>query len=194
MLMFGVVKARFPSCSESGRELIRMYELQTCEISLLWRPDSAVWSAASSVRAMSSHVDDPREKARSSGVPHASVRPPSSTGRRPRAFTALFQATGRGITGVSVSLPPSAASVCFPTCSTEDPARVLGATCRWSLVPVQRGALGPLLNGPQTVPWQLRNLPRPGATPRQGGRFTLAEGCGGYPAKRYAPRSSHGRG
>ncbi len=65
LLMFCVAKAGFPSGSKLGTEVLRMHELQTCEIPLLRRFSSTVWSAASAVHAMPAHLGDSPEAARS---------------------------------------------------------------------------------------------------------------------------------
>src|SRR2546422_2524991 len=62
-LTFCVAKAGFPSGSKLGAEVLRMHELQTCEIPLLWRSGSTVWSAAPPVCAMPPHLDGAPEKA-----------------------------------------------------------------------------------------------------------------------------------
>src|SRR5207249_12289563 len=62
-LTFCVAKAGFPSGSKLGAEVLRMHELQTCEIPLLWRSGSTVWSAAPPVCAMPPHLEGAPEKA-----------------------------------------------------------------------------------------------------------------------------------
>src|SRR2546425_914126 len=65
LLKFGMVKAVFSSGSKLGAGVIRMHELQTCEIPLLWCRGSTVWSAAPPVCAVPAYLDEPSEKARS---------------------------------------------------------------------------------------------------------------------------------
>jgi len=194
LLMFWVAKTGFPSGSKLGTEVLRMHELQTCEIPLLRRFGSTVWSAAPPVCAMPPHLDGAPEKAGAASASDNSGLAASRTGGRLQSFTTLLQATGSGAAGVSVSISPSNAAVRFPACSTEDSPRTPGASCRRSMVPVRRRALGPLLDGPQAVQRRLRDLPGSHAAARQGRRYSLAEGHGGYPAGGHAPNSRHGRG
>src|SRR3970282_1335884 len=146
LLILSVQKAVLPSDSKAVFGVIRMYELQTCEIPLLWRSGSAVWSAASAMRAMPAHMDDPPEEARSPGSSDPGIRPPPSARRGLHARPALLQAPGRGVAGVSVSLPPGAAPVCRSTQSPDDSSWAPRAPGRWSVVRVRRNAVGPVLD------------------------------------------------
>ena len=89
-----------------GFEVIRMHELQACEVSLLWRSGSAVWSAEATVHGMSAHVDDSSEEARSPAPSNTGLRAAPSSRGRPYARPALLEAPRRGVAGVPVSLPP----------------------------------------------------------------------------------------
>src|SRR5207244_4342236 len=127
-----MVKAVFSSGSELGAGVIRMHELQTCEIPLLWRSGSTVWSAAPPVRAVPSHLDCAPEKAGAAGASDDRDLAASRTGGGLHPSTTVLQATGSGAAGVSVSISPGTAAVCFPACSTEDSSWAPGASCRRS--------------------------------------------------------------
>jgi hypothetical protein len=170
-----------------------MHGLQACEIPLLWCAGSTVWPTASAVRAMRTHVDDSPEEARSADSSDANVGPAPSVRGRLHARPAVLQASGRGVAGVSVSLPPGAAPVCRPPQPAEDSSWTARAPGRWSVVRVRRNAVGPVLDGAQALPRQLRHLPRSPAVCGEGGRFALAEGLGRHRAAGRAAHSSHGR-
>ena len=188
-----VRKVGFPAVSTTDFELIRMHELQACEIPLLWRSGSTVWSTAATVRAMPAHMDNPPEETRSPDASDAGIRSAPSIRGGLRARPALLQAPRCGVAGVSVSLPPGVAPVCRPPQSAEDSSWTPRAPGRWSMVPVRRNAVGSLLDGTQTLPRQLRHLPRPPTAPWEGGRFALAAGPGGDSTGRYLPNSGRGR-
>ena len=193
LLKLGVRRAGFSAGRVARFELFRMHELQACGIPLLWRAGSTVWSTSATVRAMPAHMDGPPEKARSSGSSDAGIRSAPSIRRGLHARPALLQAPWRVVARVSVSLPPGVAPVCRPTQSAEDSAWAPRPSGRWSMVRIRRNAVGPLLDGTQTLPCQLRHLSRSPAAPREGGRFALAAGPGGDSSRRYLPYSGRGR-
>jgi hypothetical protein len=177
----------------TGSELFRMHELQACEIPLLWRSGSTVWSTSATVRAMPAHMDDPPEEARSADSSDADVPPAPSILGGLHALPALFQSPWRVVAGVSVPLPPRVAPICRPTQSAEDSSWTPRAAGRWSLVRVRRNTVGPLFDGTQALPCQLRHFPRSPAAPREVGCFALAAGPGGDSIRRYLPHSGCSR-
>src|SRR6266849_2589322 len=144
LLKFGMMKAVFSSGRKLRAGVIRMHELQTCEIPLLWCCGSTVWSAAPPVRAVPSHPDCAPEKTGAAGASDDGDLSASRTGGGLHSCTSVLQAIGSGAAGVSVSISPGIAAVGFPACSTEDSSWAPGASCRRSVVPVRRG-----------VPWVL---------------------------------------
>src|SRR6266853_1825720 len=130
-LMFCVAKAGLPSGSKLGTEVLRMHELQTCEIPLLWRSGSTVWSAAPPVCAMPPHLDGAAEKAGAASASDDSDLAAPRTGGRLHPFTTVLQAAGSGAAGVSVSISPGNAAVCFP----KSKSREFGSSARRWLFP-----------------------------------------------------------
>jgi hypothetical protein len=159
LLTLRMWKTGSPSGSGAGSEVIRMHEIQTCEIPLLWRSGSAFWAAAAAVCAMPTHVDSPSEEAGSPISSDAGIRPAPSPRGRFHAYPALLQASGRGVAGVSISIPPGAAPLCCPPQSASDPKRAPRTPSRWSVVRVRRKAVGPIPDGAQTLSRQRRHLP-----------------------------------
>jgi hypothetical protein len=162
-----------------------MHELQACEIPLLWRSGSEVWSKTSAMCGMRAHLDDSAEEARSPAPSVAGIDSEPRPGGRIHAPAALLQTPGRETAGVSVSLPPGALSVCRPSCSSEDSSRPFGPSGRWSLVRVRRGALGPLSHSAQSLPRQQGSIPRPSAAAGKGRRVALAASSGDHPLDRH---------
>ena len=171
-----------------------MHELPACEIPLLWCSRPPVWTATSAMHPVQTHLDHSPPEARTSSSSNSGLRPPSRVRAGLHAGPALFQTSRRCPGGLSLPLSASTAPVCCSIQPPEDSDRASRALSRWPLVSVRRPAMGSLFDRAQTLPAQLRDLPRSPAVSGERGGHGMAARRGRDSAGRPLSHSSPRRG
>ena len=158
-----------------------MHDYKTCEISLLLRSNSSVWSQKTSMFGLQKNLVNPSKETRATKDSFAIRRIKTSLLRKIYPWSLSQAPTWNQPCQLPVSIPSSLAPFCYTFKATTAASRPVGSSGRWSLLLLPKKNLGALFDRTQVFLRQKGYFFGPDTPSKQRKRRTLETSlCDGY--------------
>lgn len=185
--------SHFPSRNQTYCGIIRMHDYKTCEISLLLRSNSSVWSQKTSMFGLQKNLVNPSKETRTTKDSDTSQRFKSDFPGKIYSRSFGQTPTRCGSCELPSPIPSRIASFCRTSKSPETAFGPINLVSRRTLVPLSKETLDLVFNGSQAMQGKNSLLSRSCSSFRQRKQNWMGSGIQGYSFSSQIPYSGFGR-